>query len=354
MTYGIADINKWRVADLFAGIGGFRLGFQKAGYQVVYANDNNPWCKLTYEANFGLGSMDLRPIEDVPSEEIPDFEILLAGFPCQPFSIAGKRKGFLDKRGNAFFELVRIIKDKKPKVIVLENVKHIIGHNGGNTMETIRHILENELGYSMNYEVLNSKDFGVPQSRKRLYMVGFWKDTSFEFPEGHGKTVKVGDVLEKKDVDESYFLSQKYLEGLEKHKARHKAKGHGFGYEILDTDGIAHLLVVGNMGRERNLIQDKPRPNFYKPGMDKAKAKNEKGVRKLTDRECARLQGFGEKFKIPVPVSKAYAQFGNAVSVPVTFAVAKQINKTLKELAIKERIKVEKLSSVKTELGVTI
>lgn len=347
-------MNKYRVADLFAGIGGFRTGFQRVGFDIVYSNDNDSWCKTTYEANFGIGSMDNRPIEDVPSDEIPEIDVILAGFPCQPFSMAGKRQGFADRRGGAFFELARIIRDKKPEVIVLENVQHIAKHNKGNTMEIIRNILENDLEYNMHYQILNSRNFGLPQDRKRMYMVGFKSNLPFDFVEGNGKTKKIKNILEKRKINDKYFLSQKYLEGLERHKRRHREKGHGFGYEIIDREGIAHPLVVGNMGRERNLIQDIPRESFYKLGMDKADSRNARGVRKLTIRECARLQGFGEKFQFPVPVSKAYAQLGNAVSVPVVYEIAKRVKRTLEKFEIAEAragldpfcIKIKAVSSV--------
>ncbi|MFA7685523.1 MAG: DNA (cytosine-5-)-methyltransferase [Candidatus Gracilibacteria bacterium] len=322
------DIRKWRFIDLFSGIGGFRLGFQKAGFKPVYSNDFDRWCKVTYEANFGEGTLDQRPIEAVGSEEIPKSEIILAGFPCQPFSMAGKQKGFNDKRGHAFFELARVIRDKQPEVIVLENVKHIVSHDKKRTFEIIKHTLENDLGYHMYYKVLNAKDYGLPQDRKRIYMVGFRDNVEFEFPQPLEIKPKIKDILDH-EVDESYFLSEKYLEGLEKHKERHRAKGQGFGFEVLDMDGIAHALVVGNMGRERNLIQDKPRKHFYKDGDDKATTKNEKGVRKLTEKECSRIQGFPENFKCPVCKTKAYAQFGNAVAVPVVYAVAMSIRKAL-------------------------
>ena len=313
------------------------MGFRKAGFDnFVYSNDCDKWCKVTYDANFGEGALDNRLIEDVKLDEFPDVDIILAGFPCQPFSMAGKRKGFDDRRGHAFFNLANIIKYKKPRVIVLENVKNISSHDQGRTMETIRHTLENELGYHMHYKILNAKDYGVPQDRNRMYMVGFRDPVDFEFPEPVDLQLTIGDILEKKAVEDSYFLSQKYLEGLKKHKERHRAKGHGFGYEVLDNAGTAHALVVGNMGRERNLIQDIPRKDFYKEGDDKSSTKNSDGVRKVTARECARLQGFPEDYKSPVPISKAYAQFGNAVAVPVVYAVANQIKKCLSEKSATE------------------
>lgn len=316
-----------RAIDLFAGIGGIRLGFEKAGFQIVYSNDIDKYACQTYKENFG--EIDQRDISSVQSSEIPDFDVLLAGFPCQPFSMAGHQKGFQDPRGSMFFQLVRIIKEKKPKAFLLENVKNLKNHNKGETFKVILHYLQEELGYDVHYKVLNSKNFGLPQNRERIYIVGFRKPVEFEFPEGDQNSMaKITDILER-DVPEHYFLSEKYYEGLVKHKERHKAKGSGFGFEILKPNGIAFALVVGNMGRERNLIQDTPRESFYKEGDDKAIARNYLGVRKLTLRECARLQGFPENFIIPSVRTHAYKQFGNTVSVPVIKEIAKKMKKYL-------------------------
>lgn len=319
-----------RCADLFAGIGGMRRGFEEHGFLTIYANDCDKRCKVTYEANFGEGTLDNREIQLVPSDEIPEVDIILAGFPCQPFSLVGKRLGFQDKRGNAFYELARVINDKKPKAILLENVQNIEVHNNRTTMEVIRDILENRLGYHMYYKVLNSRDFGLPQNRRRMYMVGFREDIPFVFPESPGEKLKLKDIMEKGEVEEKYYLSQRYLTGLEGHKERHNKKGHGFGFEILAPEQIANTLVVGNMGRERNLIIGKKLPDSYVLGADLS-LKNDRGVRRLTVRECARLQGFPEEHTFPVPFTCAYKQLGNTVSVPVISAIAKQIRKALLE-----------------------
>jgi DNA (cytosine-5)-methyltransferase 1 len=327
-----------RAIDLFSGIGGVKLGLKKAGFNVIYSNDNDKYCQQTFEANFPE-KLDTRDIALIPSKDIPDHDLLAAGFPCQPFSMAGHRKGFADPRGSLFLEVVRILRDKNPKAFLLENVKNLKSHNKGETLKTILFFLEEELGYSVFYKVLNSKDFGLPQNRERIYIVGFRDKVDFEFPKPKKLTSKIADLLET-DVDDSYFLSQKYYEGLVSHKARHQAKGSGFGFEILDHNGISHSLVVGNMGRERNLIKDSPRKHFYSQGMDKATTKNSLGVRKLTVRECSRLQGFPKKFVIPVSRTQAYKQFGNTISVPVIKVVAKEIMKTLnKEVVLKDSYK---------------
>lgn len=320
-------MKKYKVIDLFAGIGGIRKGFESAGFEIVYGNEYDKFCCQTYRANFG--EIDERDIALVKSDEIPDFDVLLAGFPCQPFSMAGNQKGFEDPRGVLFYEVARIIKDKQPKAFLLENVKNLKNHNKGETFKAIMNTLEKDLGYTVYSTILNSKDFGLPQSRERIYIVGFKNKISFDFPEKSNLKPKLSDILEKGPVDEFYYLSQKYYEGLANHKARHSAKGSGFGFDILDINGISHSLVVGNMGRERNLIKDHITKNAYCKGMDKAKTKNSLGVRKLTIRECARLQGFTDDFIFPVTKTQAYKQLGNTVSIPVVKAIAKKIRKTL-------------------------
>jgi DNA (cytosine-5)-methyltransferase 1 len=194
-------------------------------------------------------------------------------------------------------------------------------------------ILRNKLGYYVpEPQILNSKDFGVPQNRRRIYIVGFKDEVAynnFKYPEATGRITRVGDILEK-NVNDWYFLSQRYYEGLLKHAERHKAKGQGFGLQILDINGISNTLVVGNMGRERNLVQDEIRGHFYKEGMDRASTKNDAGVRKLTIRECANLQGFPKRFSFAqVSKTQAYKQLGNTVSVPAIKAVANEIRKSL-------------------------
>lgn len=304
--------------DLFAGIGGFRMGFEEAGYKVVYSNDINRYSCKTYRANFN--EIDERDIRSVQSDEIPKFDILLAGFPCQPFSMIGKRDGLADPRGQLFHQIIRILDDREPTAFVLENVKNLTRHNQGETYKLIKSKLEKAgKGYRVFEQVLDSKDFGVPQHRERIYIVGIKGfSREFVFPKRGGrisnKTLK--DILET-NVPESYYLSEKYYRGLLNHKRRHNDKGSGFGCSVLDPNGISNTLVSGNMGRERNLIKDKPCK------------KNRWGIRRLTERECARLQGFPDSFKIPVSTTQAYKQFGNAVSVPVIRTVAEELKNYL-------------------------
>jgi DNA (cytosine-5)-methyltransferase 1 len=301
-----------KTIDLFAGIGGMRLGFEEVGFKTVYANDVDKYACKTYEANFG--KIDNRDLKTVSAREIPDFDILLAGFPCQPFSMIGKRDGLNDKRGEVFFEIIRILNERKPTAFLLENVKYLQKHGGGKTFE----LIENELkeagdGYDVFSQVLDSKNFGVPQHRERIYIVGLKKTArlKFNFPQGIKSKARnnLKGILEKK-VPEKYYLSEKYYLGLLNHKKRHQQNGSGFGCEVLDTNRIANTIVCGNMGRERNLIKDRPCK------------KNRWGVRRLTEREYARLQGFPDSFKIPVSMTQAYKQFGNAVTVPVIKEIA--------------------------------
>lgn len=309
-----------KAIDLFSGIGGIRLGLENAGFKVVYSNDFDKYCKITFE-NYFHEKLDTRKVEDVSLEDIPDnIDLLAAGFPCQSFSLAGFKRGFKDPRGSLFGEVVRIIADKKPKAFLLENVKNLKGHDKGETLQYMLSIL-NDLGYFVpEPKILNSKFFGVPQNRERIYIVGFLSPTDFEYPMGNNNNSKLKDILEKSIVDESYYLSQRYLDGLIKHKDRHLKKGNGFGLEILNPEGISNTLVVGNMGRERNLIKDK------------LTSKNNKGIRKLTIKECASLQGFPEDFEFNlVSRTQAYKQLGNTVTVPVIEEIAKKIYKILRK-----------------------
>lgn len=309
---------KLKAIDLFAGIGGMRLGFEQAGFEIVYSNDIDPQACHTYRNNFG--EIEEKDIKLVNVKSLPKFDVLLAGFPCQPFSMIGKRDGLKDPRGQLFNEVVRFLDERKPRAFVLENVRNLLKHNKGETYKFIKSSLENSGdGYTVFESVLSSKDFGLPQKRQRVYIVGIKRPHKiFSFPEKSLKPGKksVREILEK-NIPEKYYLSQKYYEGLLVHKKRHEAKGSGFGCQVLDPNGISNTLVCGNMGRERNLIKDKP------------VSVNKWGVRKLTERECARLQGFPDWFKIPVSTTQAYKQFGNAVSVPVAEGVARKLKRYL-------------------------
>lgn len=326
---------KFKFIDLFAGIGGFRIAMQNLGGKCVYSSEWDREAKRTYNLNFGE-----VPFGDITKEEtkkyIPDnFEILCAGFPCQAFSIAGRRGGFEDTRGTLFFEVAEILKRKQPKAFFLENVKGLKNHRSGKTLETILNVLRNDLGYYVpEPKIINAKDFGVPQNRERIFIVGFRKDlsvNSFEYPKPtmKGKTIK--DIKEENVVSTKYYLSERYLDTLEKHRARHESKGNGFGYEIIDDSSIANAIVVGGMGKERNLIFD-DRITDFKPVTHIKGRVNRKFVRKMTPKEWSRLQGFPKEFKIEVADASAYKQFGNSVAIPAIQATAHQI---LKQIGIK-------------------
>lgn len=323
----------FKFIDLFAGIGGFRLGMQSIGGKCIFTGEWDKNAKKTYSTNFGE-----TPFGDITKEEIkqfiPDgFDVLCAGFPCQAFSIAGKRGGFEDTRGTLFFDVAEIIRRKKPKAIFLENVKGLRNHNGGTTLSTILNVLRNDLGYFVpEPQVVNAKDFGVPQNRERIYIVGFRRDLkidSFKYPKPTGKEVSFADIKEKKVVPTKYYLSAQYLKTLKEHRQRHAGKGNGFGYEIIPDDGISNAIVVGGMGRERNLIIDK-RIKDFTPTTHITGPVNREGIRKMTPREWARLQGFPEEYIIPVADAAAYKQFGNSVAVPVIKAIGELLVKKIK------------------------
>ena len=318
----------FKFIDLFAGIGGFRIAMQNLGGKCVFTSEWDKEAQRTYKANFGE-----VPFGDITKEQtkmfIPDgFDVLCAGFPCQAFSIAGKRGGFEDTRGTLFFDVAEIIKSKQPKAFFLENVKGLRNHDRGKTLETILNVLRNDLGYFVpEPQILNAKDFGVPQNRERIFIVGFHKSTKvteFKYPEPLGKKVKFSDVKEKKVHPTKFYLSTQYLKTLHDHKSRHASKGNGFGFEIIPDSGIANAVVCGGMGRERNLVIDE-RITDFTPTTHIKGVVNREGIRKMTPREWARLQGFPDKFVIPVADASAYKQFGNSVAVPAIQATAEKI-----------------------------
>jgi DNA (cytosine-5)-methyltransferase 1 len=296
--------------------------------------------KKTYQANFGE-----VPFGDITKEEtkkfIPDgFDVLCAGFPCQAFSIAGRRGGFEDTRGTLFFDVAEIIKRKQPKAIFLENVKGLFNHDRGKTLKTILNVLREDLGYFVpDPQILNAKDFGVPQNRERIFIVGFRKDlgiNEFTYPEPTGKKVCFDDVKEENVVSVKYYLSNTYLNTLIAHKKRHESKGNGFGYEIISDKGTANAVVCGGMGRERNLVYDDRLVDFTPVTNIKGEV-NREGIRKMTPREWARLQGFPDNFIIPVADASAYKQFGNSVAVPAIQATANKIIEILNEYDSKRK-----------------
>ena len=312
--------------DLFAGIGGMRIAYERAGGKCVYSSEWNKYCQQTYFANFGEQPDD--DITKVKEEDIPDHDILVAGFPCQPFSIAGVSKknslgrptGFADKtQGTLFFDVCRILKAKRPKAFMLENVKNLKSHDHGRTFRIIMESLE-ELDYQVFYAVLDGQNF-VPQHRERILIVGFDRERygeniDFEFKLTPKKPKPVmKDILEK-EVDSRYTLSDKLWTYLQNYAAKHRAAGNGFGFGIADPDGISRTLSA----------------RYYKDGSEILIAQDGKNPRRLTPRECARLQGFPDTFKIVVSDTQAYKQFGNSVVVPLMENVAKLVTKKVEEL----------------------
>ncbi|AQU06572.1 DNA (cytosine-5-)-methyltransferase [Dehalococcoides mccartyi] len=321
---------EFKFIDLFAGIGGFRMAFQKLGGKCVFSSEWDKYAQQTYEANFG--EKPFGDILKIAAKQIPDHDILLAGFPCQAFSIAGKRRGFEDTRGTLFFEIARILKLKRPKAFFLENVKGLTNHKGGETLKTILSVLRNDLDYYVpEPSIINAKNYGVPQNRERIFIVGFRKDTgvtNFEYSKPTDTSKVLADIKEEYPVSTKYYISNVYLNTLKEHRARHEAKGNGFGYEIIPDNGISNALVGGGMGKERNLVIDKRIEDFTPKTKIKGEV-NREGVRRLTPREFARLQGYPDEFIIPVADVHAYKQFANSVAVPAIYATGCKILETL-------------------------
>lgn len=317
---------KFTFIDLFAGIGGMRIAYQNAGGKCVYSNEWNKYSQQTYFANFG--EQPDGDITKVDARTIPDHDILVAGFPCQPFSIAGVSKknslgratGFEDKtQGTLFFDVCRVLKAKRPKAFMLENVKNLKSHDHGRTFKIIMESLE-ELNYKAFYQILDGQNF-VPQHRERILIIGFDRerygnDIEFTFDITPKKPKPVmRDILEP-EVDPKYTLSDKLWIYLQNYAAKHKAAGNGFGYGIADPDGISRTLSA----------------RYYKDGSEILIAQKGKNPRRLTPRECARLQGFPDSFKIVVSDTQAYKQFGNSVVVPLMENVAKLVAAKMEEL----------------------
>ena len=311
---------KFRTIDLFAGVGGIRLGFEKAGFKTIFANDYEKNCKDTYDLNFKDTKLIVEDIRKIGIEDLPEFDFLLGGFPCQAFSIAGYRQGFKDKkdRGNLFFDVARIIEARQPTGFLLENVKNLKNHDNGKTFRIIMDTLKT-LGYHAKAEVLNSMEYGnIPQNRERIYIVGF-KDKKhhdkFEFPKKVSLKVRITDLLED-EVDEKYYYNGKPLYKKIKDYIKEEGKVYQWRRKYVreNKKGVCPTLTanMGTGGHNVPIIKDK------------------KGIRKLTPLECARIQGFPKSFKLPnLADSALYKQFGNSVSVPVIEAVAKQMREAV-------------------------
>jgi DNA (cytosine-5)-methyltransferase 1 len=336
----------FRFVDLFAGIGGIRIPFQELGGECVLTSEWDRFAQITYERNFS--EKPQGDITKISAKSVPDHEVLLAGFPCQAFSLAGLKQGFSDTRGTMFFEIQRILAEKRPKAFLLENVKQLRGHDQGRTLKTILQILRGEetsaipldvpmspearksmsvkLDYNVTFEVLKATDFGVPQSRERIYIVGFDRalfpnlDLSkfFQSLDGREKAVRLGDALQpNSEIAAKYTISDRLFSGLEKRMERHRQQGNGFGHSIFTHDSAYCNTITSR---------------YYKDGREVLIDQNKlgKNPRKLTPRECARIQGFPEWFDVSaVSDTQSYRQFGNSVSVPVIRAIAKSMGKIL-------------------------
>ncbi|NJR20125.1 MAG: DNA (cytosine-5-)-methyltransferase [Hyphomonadaceae bacterium] len=336
------NLARWfKFIDLFAGIGGLRRGFESIGGSCVFTSEWDAYSRKTYAANFPIDhefAGDIREYSANP-EHIPSHDVLLAGFPCQPFSIAGVSKknslgrphGFLDDtQGTLFYDTAKIIAHHRPAAFLLENVKNLERHDSGKTFATIRHVLENELGYHIQYRVINSESF-VPQKRERIFIVGFRDQTDFDFstltiPKS-GNGPKLASILQShNEVDSKYTLTPHLWDYLQRYKEKHSAAGNGFGFGLVGPDDVARTLSA----------------RYYKDGSEILIDQKGARPRRLTPRECARLMGFdtpdSDEFIIPVSDTQAYRQFGNSVVVPVVKAVAGHMEASL-------RLAVEGISS---------
>ncbi|MCY4023187.1 MAG: DNA (cytosine-5-)-methyltransferase [Anaerolineaceae bacterium] len=310
-----------RVIDLFAGIGGMRLAFGRVGAHCVFSSEWDRFAQQTYAANFGgaCAETPFGDIRDIDVADIPDHDVLLAGFPCQPFSIAGVSKkkslgrahGFGDRtQGNLFFEIARILEAKRPPALLLENVRNLKTHDGGRTFRIIRAELQ-RLGYRVHHRVLDAQGY-VPQHRQRIFIVGFrrdlWPDLGFSFPDPPAQGPSLADILEAQ-VDGKYTLSDKLWQYLQAYTEKHRRRGNGFGFGLVDParDRITRTLSA----------------RYYKDGSEILIKQGGRNPRRLTPRECARLMGFPDDFVIPVSDTQAYRQFGNSVVVPLVEDIAR-------------------------------
>ncbi|WP_083194308.1 DNA (cytosine-5-)-methyltransferase [Leisingera sp. JC1] len=344
----------FRFIDLFAGIGGIRIPFEELGGQCVFTAEWDRFARQTYAANYPDGeehefAEDVRPYAKDPAR-VPEHDVLLAGFPCQPFSIAGVSKknslgkphGFLcDTQGTLFYDLANIIKHHRPSVFLLENVKNLERHDGGKTFATIMHVLKEELGYEVHTRVISS-DPWVPQKRERIFIVGFREKSEFNFKDLSVPTENLpvlGDILEK-SVPEKYTLSEKLWGYLKGYKEKHQSAGNGFGYSLFGPEDVTRTLSA----------------RYYKDGSEILVNQPGDRPRRLTPRECARLMGFdtpkGSSFEIPVSDTQAYRQFGNAVVVPVVRAVAQLMKPHIQEaVALEHDLPVQKEMTLSAASG---
>lgn len=316
-SHSVAAVYKpHKFIDLFCGLGGFRVAAETLGWQCVFSSDIDEACQRAYEANFG--EKPAGDIHQVNAKDIPDHDILFAGFPCQPFSIIGDRKGFDDTRGTLFFEIARILEAKKPRAFVLENVKLLVGHNGGRTIARILEVL-NELGYDVRYKVLNALDFGLPQKRERVFIVGSLSGLAdFEFPHGGVPRKSLSDILET-DPPKKFYASERIVQQRRKaHPSPHP------------SPAIWHENKGGHISSYPFSCALRAGASYNYLLVD--------GIRRLTPREMLRLQGFPDTYKIVCSDGEARKQAGNSVPVPMVRAVLVQLGKFLAAQPAKEAV----------------
>lgn len=327
MTYTKNKFSTFSFIDLFAGIGGFRLAATSLGGECLFSSEWNRFSQQTYLANFG--DIPFGDIRDIDEHTIPNHDILLAGFPCQPFSIAGVTKynalggahGFQHPtQGTLFFDIVKILQVKRPKAFILENVKNLQSHDKGKTFRVIQETITTELGYHLYYKIMNASNF-VPQNRQRIFLVGFREPLRFTFPTPPSPSLRFRDILDS-EVDPKYTLTNHLWQYLQNYAEKHRSKGNGFGYGLTDLDGIARTLSA----------------RYYKDGSEILIPQEGKNPRRLTPRECARLMGFPDNFIIPVSDNQAYRQFGNAVVPPVVRTILEQVLIALQKSIVSTQI----------------
>lgn len=348
------DQDGFRFIDLFAGIGGLRCPFEEIGGKCVFTAEWDRFSRQTYSANFHddpfehVFAEDVRPYAKDPSR-VPEHDVLLAGFPCQPFSIAGVSKknalgrphGFLcDTQGTLFYDLAKIIDHHRPSAFLLENVKNLESHDGGRTFATIMNVLQNELGYHVDYQLISSEPW-VPQRRQRIFIVGFRDKTDFNFDQlevPEGRRPVLGDILEP-EAPAKYTLTHHLWQYLRDYKAKHQKAGNGFGYSVFGPDDVTRTLSA----------------RYYKDGSEVLIEQKGRPPRRLTPRECARLMGFdepqGSSFRIPVSDTQAYRQFGNAVVVPVVRAVAKLMRPHIASALVRDEVSAKAFGELMVASG---
>lgn len=310
---------KFTFIDLFAGIGGVRLPFDELGGECVFSSEWDKYSQLTYAANHGHTPQG--DITKISPKDIPKHDLLLAGFPCQAFSQAGRKRGFDDTRGTLFFYVANILNHHRPAAVLLENVKRFSTHDGGNTLRVVREIME-EMGYSFTHQVFSAKDFGVPQNRERIYMVALRAGNKFQFPSPPKTPTSVAKILEKGSHLKKYTLSDDLWKGHQRRKAEHLKKGNGFGYQLFSSSSTYTATLSAR---------------YFKDGSEILIEQKGQNPRKITPREAARLMGFPESFKIVVSDTQAYKQFGNSVCVPVVREIARALIPELVRLKGKKR-----------------